>query len=87
MTIINLFFFENIKNFVDERKTKENPPSSDYTDQISDAYMGAVQEMLHQVRYAQNDQWQETSRQAALLWNRVIQEKIVSREPNNEIDH
>ncbi len=77
----------NIKNFVDERKTKENPPSSDYTDQISDAYMGAVQEMLHQVRYAQNDQWQETSRQAALLWNRVIQEKIVSREPNNEIDH
>lgn len=77
----------NIKSFVNERKTKENPPSSDHTDQISDEYMGAVQEMLHQVRYAQNDQWQETSRQAALLWNRVIQEKIVSREPVNEIDH
>jgi hypothetical protein len=77
----------NIKSFVDERKTQENPPTSGHANQISDDYMGAVQEMLHQVRYAQNDQWQETSRQAALLWNRVIQEKIVSREPDNEIDH
>lgn len=76
----------NIKSFVDDRKTKKNPPSSDHTDQISDGYMGAVQEMLHQVRYAQNDQWQKTSRQAALLWNRVIQEKIVAREPGNGID-
>ncbi len=77
----------NIKRFIDERKAKENPPSSDHTDQISDEYMGAVQEMLHQVRYAQNDQWQKTSRQAALLWNRVIQEKIIFREPGNGIDH
>jgi hypothetical protein len=77
----------NIKRFIDKRKTKENPPSSNHTDQISDEYMGAVQEMLHQVRYAQNDQWQKTSRQAALLWNRVIQEKIISREPGNGIDH
>jgi hypothetical protein len=75
----------NIKNFIDECKAKDNNPS-DHTDQISDEYMAAVQGMLNQVRYAQNDQWQKTSRQAALLWNRVIHEKIVSREPGSGSD-
>jgi hypothetical protein len=41
--------------------------------------MNAVQEMLGQIRLAQNDHWQKTSRQAALLWNQVIREKIVSK--------
>jgi len=76
----------NIKNFLDKRKAKENKSPSDHTDQISNDYMDAVQGMLGQIRYAQNDQWQKTSRQAALLWNRVIQEKIVSREPGNGSD-
>lgn len=75
----------NIKNFIDERKEKENTPP-DHTDQISDEYMAAVQVMLNQVRYAQNDKWQKTSRQAALLWHRVIQEKILSREEGHEIN-
>ncbi len=75
----------NIKNFIDERKEKENSPP-DYTDQISDEYMAAVQVMLNQVRYAQNDKWQKTSRQAALLWHRVIQEKILSWEEGHEIN-
>lgn len=75
----------NIKNFIDERKEKENNPP-DHTDQISDEYMAAVQVMLNQVRYAQNDKWQKTSRQAALLWHRVIQEKILSREEGHEIN-
>jgi hypothetical protein len=76
----------NIKNFLDECKAKENKPPSDHTDQISNDYMDAVQGMLGQVRYAQNDQWQKTSRAAALLWNRVIQEKIVSREAGDGPD-
>ena len=76
----------NIKNFIDERKATENKPSSDHTDQISDEYMDAVQAMLGQVRYAQNDRWQKTSRGAALLWNRVIQEKIISREAGDGTD-
>jgi hypothetical protein len=70
----------NIQKFINERKVKENTPDSDLIDQIGDEYMTAVQKMLNQVQYAQNDQWQQTSRQAALLWNRVIQEKIISRE-------
>ena len=70
----------NIQRFINERRAKENTPDSDLINQIGDEYMAAVQKMLNQVQYAQNDQWQQTSRQAALLWNRVIQEKIVSRE-------
>jgi len=55
----------------------------DLTDQISKEYMDAVQAMLEQVCIAQNDHWQKTSRQAGLLWNRVIQEKILSKESGN----
>lgn len=76
----------NIQKFIEERKAKEDTPASDLVDQIGDEYMAAVQKMLNQVQYAQNDQWQKTSRQAALLWNRVIQEKIVSREAGNGND-
>ncbi len=74
----------NIQKFIDERKAKENIADPDLVDQIGDEYMAAVQKMLNQVQYAQNDQWQQTSRQAALLWNRVIQEKIVSREAGSD---
>jgi hypothetical protein len=71
----------NIKKFIDERKTKENLKPTDRTNQISEEYMKTVQEMLGQVQFAQNDRWQKTSRQAALLWHRVIREKILSKEP------
>ncbi len=74
----------NIKQFIDEQKEKEKSKPVDRTDQISSEYMDVVQEMLSQIRLAQNDHWQKTSRQAALLWNRVIHEKIVSREAGNE---
>lgn len=73
----------NIKNFINDRKAKEKSKPADLTDQISSEYMNAVQEMLSQIRLAQNDHWQKTSRQAALLWSRVIREKIVSREASN----
>jgi len=76
----------NIQKFIDERKAKENIPAPDLVNQIGDEYMAAVQKMLDQVQYAQNDQWQKTSRQAALLWHRVIQEKIVSREAGNGVN-
>lgn len=76
----------NIQKFIDERKAKKNTSAPDLVDQISDEYMAAVQKMLNQVQYAQNDQWQQTSRQAALLWSRVIQEKIVSREAGDGDD-
>jgi len=75
-----------IKNFIDKRKAKENLKPTDRTGQISEEYMQTVQEMLNQVQIAQNDHWQKTSRQAALLWHRVIQEKILSKEPDNGSD-
>jgi hypothetical protein len=76
----------NIKQFIDS--AKENDTGSkdepvDLTDQVSKAYMDAVQAMLDQVRLAQQDHWQKTSRQAGLLWNRVIREKILTRENGN----
>ncbi|RUM45417.1 MAG: DNA methylase [Desulfocapsa sp.] len=72
----------NIKTFINGRKAKENNPP-DHTDQISDEYMAAVKEIMEQIRYAQNDQWQKTSYQAALLWHRVMQKAIVGKEVGN----
>ena len=71
----------NIKKFIAGCKTSAKKiPVVDLTDQISKEYMDAVQAMLEQVRIAQNDHWQKTSRQAGLLWNQVIREKILSKE-------
>jgi hypothetical protein len=72
----------NIKKFIETRKTpRENKP--DLTHKITDEYMAAIQTMLEQIRVAQHDNWQQTSWQAALLWHRVIQEKILSKGANN----
>ncbi len=76
----------SIKNFIDAAckdvdKYKDKPV--DLTDQISRGYMDAVQAMIEQVCIAQNDRWQKTSRQAALLWNQVIREKILLKVPDN----
>ena len=73
----------NIKNFVAERNAVETSKPADLSNQISSEYMKTVQEMLAQVRLAQNDHWQKTSRQAALLWHQVIHEKITSKETSN----
>jgi len=72
----------NIKKFIATQKApSENKP--DLTERISAEYMAAVQAMVEQVRVAQHDHWQKTSRQAALLWNRVIREKIQSKKTCN----
>jgi hypothetical protein len=67
----------NIKKFIDGCKAKEKNKPVDLTNRISSDYLNGVQEMLNQIQIAQNDHWQKTSRQAALLWNRVIREKIL----------
>lgn len=73
----------NIKAFLrSQTRSSKNHPE-DLTDVISDAYKNAVFAMIEQVRIAQNDHWQKTSRQAALLWNRVIREKILAKVVNN----
>ena len=60
---------------------KTNPP--DLTGRISPEYMAAVKALLEQVRMARHDNWQATSCQAALLWNRVVREKILAKEAGN----
>lgn len=47
---------------------------------ISADYKAAVMTMLEQIRSAQNDDWQTTSRQAALFWLKVMQEKVIRHE-------
>ena len=37
----------------------------------------AVFEMLYQIRLARSDNWQSTSRQAAIYWNNVMKAKIL----------
>lgn len=70
---------QNIKRFINTRGIqKTNPP--DLSDRITEDYMAAVKTMLEQVRLARQDNWQSTSRQAALLWNQVVREKILSKE-------
>ncbi len=72
----------NIKKFIDSRKPA--PASKpDLTGRIANEYMAVVKAMLEQVRVAQHDHWQQTSRQAALLWHRVIYEKIISKGTDN----
>jgi len=73
----------NIKKFIAAGKQADKGRPVDLTDQISREYMAAVRAILEQVRIAQNDQWHKTSRQAGLLWNRVIREKILSKSSDN----
>jgi len=74
----------SIKKFIAAaRKDTDKDNPVDLTDQISREYMDTVRAMLEQVRIAQNDHWQKTSRQAGLLWNQVLREKILSKVPDN----
>ncbi len=49
-------------------------------DIIGAGYKKAVLVMLEQIQSAQNDDWQTTSRQAALFWLKVMKEKIIHHE-------
>ena len=73
---------QNIKRFITARNMKETDPP-DLSGRITEEYMAAVNGMLEQIRAARNDQWQKTSRQAALIWHRVIQENILAQEAGN----
>jgi hypothetical protein len=70
----------NIRKFVNMRLKKAAPESKPESraDIIAADFKTAVMAMLEQIRLAQNDHWQKTSRQAALFWLRVMKEKIKS---------
>jgi hypothetical protein len=70
----------NIKKFIDVEKNKGGArKQKDLSALISVDYKKKVLEMLDQIDLAKNGNWQKTSRQAALLWNRVMKEKIMSK--------
>jgi hypothetical protein len=71
----------NIKKFINT--PGPNKKKTDLSNRISSEYMAIVRLMMEEVRVAQHDDWQQTSRQAALLWNRVVREKILSKEADN----
>lgn len=71
----------SIKKFIDARKA--SPQTPDLSERISKEYKAAVKVMLDQVRVARQDHWQETSRQAALLCNRVVREMILDKDADH----
>lgn len=72
----------NIRKFIKMRGKKGGtgvePDPVNLVDMISTDYKAAVMAMLEQIRLAKNDQWQHTSKQAALYWLRVMKETIMS---------
>ncbi|ETR69397.1 MAG: DNA modification methylase family protein [Candidatus Magnetoglobus multicellularis str. Araruama] len=67
----------NIRKSIINQNNKSQTILSSRIEQISDAYKAKVDDMLYQVRLEQNDNWQTTSKEAALHWNKIIKEKIL----------
>ena len=65
----------NIKKFVSDYLGDKNT-SRPFAEVISKDYKAAVMEILSQITFAQNDQWESTSRRTALYWNKVMKAKI-----------
>jgi hypothetical protein len=68
----------NIHSFVASYQEKKKTKKLDQTNIISEAYKNAVMLMMEQIKVAQNQGWEDTSRDAALMWNQVMRERILS---------
>ncbi len=68
----------NIRRFVSSlnKSADRAANQSEQTKIISENYKKAVLAMIEQIRLAQNDCWQDTSKEAALFWNRIMKDKI-----------
>ena len=73
---------KNIRKLSHQTRKGRSAPkkNASMVDIISADYKTAVMAMLEQIRSAQNDDWQTTSRQAALFWLKVMKEKIIRHE-------
>ncbi|MCP4751232.1 MAG: DNA methylase, partial [Proteobacteria bacterium] len=69
----------NIKRFIRAGAAKPGSGRKDLTGRIGADYKKAVLEMMEQINRAKSDGWRATSRQAALLWNRAMKDKILSK--------
>lgn len=68
----------NIHSFAARYQEKKKHKKLDQTNIISEAYKNAVLVMMEQIKVAQNQEWEDTSRDAALMWNQVMRERILS---------
>ncbi len=73
---------KNIRKYAHQEKKAKSvkKTNASMVDIISADYKAAVMAMLEQIQTAQNDDWQTTSRQAALFWLKVMKEKIIRHE-------
>ncbi len=69
----------NIRRFVRAPGKKAEGPREDLTGVIGADYKKAALKLMEQIDLAKNDGWRTTSRQAALLWNRSMRDKILSK--------
>lgn len=69
----------NIKRFLRAKGAKAQGGRKDLTGVIGADYKKAALQMMEQIDLAKNDGWRTTSRQAALLWNRAMKDKIISK--------
>jgi hypothetical protein len=70
----------NIRKYAHDLTKKEKSvkkTNKSMIDIISASYKTAVMAMMEQIRLAQNDDWQTTSREAALFWLKVMKENII----------
>lgn len=61
------------------KSTDRLAKQSDQTTIISENFKNAALAMLEQIRLAQNDCWQSTTQEAALLWNRMMKDRILNK--------
>ncbi len=71
------FNARTIKQFLKDHEQAKPESGIDRVKIISEDYHKAVATLLQQIRVAQNDDWQATSRDAALHWHQIMREKIV----------
>jgi len=65
-----------INKFVKKHHNHTHKKQSQAVERISEPYKKAVMAMMEQIRMAQNENWTSTSRHTALVWNRIMREKI-----------
>jgi hypothetical protein len=66
-----------LRNFISNYKDNRKTPRYDRIETISDSYQRAVFEILYQIRVAHSDNWESTSRAAAIYWNNIMKAKIL----------
>ena len=78
MTAANIArLVSKFKQSAEKQEAQSNPP--DPTSIISKGYQDAVMAMIEQIRLAKSDRWQSTSKEAAIFWLKVMENKIMQQ--------